>query len=131
MEKSELKNNINKTTKIIEFALKEKLGKEYQVEFEVGDTDYDDTGLISILYVLNISLDDPDSHLEIDEITSELTKQSDTIYNLLTNKKSSIGRNGLFGPYKEENTYLSPSVRGIQFDSDIFNTTWIFEIIIN
>ena len=131
MEKSELKNNVNKTTKIIEFALKEKLGKEYQVEFEVGDTDYDDTGLISIFYVLNISFNDPDSNLEIDEITSELTKQSNTIYNLLTNKKSSIGRNGLFGPYKEENDYLSPSVRGIQFDSDIFNTTWIFEIIIN
>jgi hypothetical protein len=131
MDKFELKQNLKKTNKIIEFALKEKLSKPYQVDFEVGDTDYDDNGLISILYVLNISFSDPDSHLEIDEITSELTKQSDTIYNLITNKKSSIGPDGLFGPYRENNAYLSPSVRGIEYNVDIFKTSWIFEIIIN
>jgi len=131
MEKLELSKNVNKTTKIIEFALKERLGKGYQVKFEVADTDYDNNVLISILYVLDISFNDPDTNLTIDEITNELTIQSDAIYNLLNNKKSSIGPDGLFGPYRKENDYIPPLVRSIDFNTDFFDTTWIFEVIIN
>lgn len=131
MEKSELLRNVSKTTKIIEFALREKLGKQYQINFEVSDKDYGDDGLYSIMYVLTVSFSDPEPHLEIGEITYELSQQSDAIYNLLTNKKSSVGRDGLFGPYRDETQILGPSVREIEFNADIFSVTWIFEITIN
>jgi len=131
MDKFELKNNLKKTKKIIEYAIEQKIGKSYTVKIEMDDADYDNDGLISVMYLCNIEFYDPVSHLEIDEITYELEKQTKSIESVLENKNSSIGRNGLFGPYDPRLNILGPSIHSITYNTDIFAVKWLFEIALN
>lgn len=131
MDKFELKQNLKRTNKIIEYAIQQKLGKPYSVRLVVADEDYDNDGLISIMFVLEIEYSDPQWHMEIDEITYELRNQSESIESVISGKNLSIGRNGVFGPYNPNGNILGPSVQTIKYDNDIFNVSWLFEIQVN
>lgn len=127
MEKSELLKNLKRTNKIIEYAIQQKLGKSYNVKLVVSDEDYDNDGLISIMFVLEIEYSDPQWHMEIDEINYELVNQSKSIESVISGKKLSINRNGVFGPNYGNPRILGPSVNGMEYNTDVFKIQWILE----
>lgn len=127
MEKSELLKNLKRTNKIVEYAIQQKIGKGYKVKLNIADEDYDKEGIVSIMYVIDIVKPDPDSHIEINEISDELKEQSDVIENVLINSKSSIGKDGSFGPNNGGNRLLGPSINGLEYNPDVFEVQWIFE----
>ena len=127
MDKFELKQNLKRTNKIIEYAIQQRLGKSYSIKIIVSDENYDNDGLISMMYTLSIEYSDPQWHMEIDEISNELKEQSDVIESIFINSKSTIGRDGLFGPNNGNNGLLGPSVGGLEYNTDVFNVQWVME----
>ena len=132
MTLDELRSNVEKTNKIIAYALKTNLGRDYSVEVNKLDWDYsvdlsNILGLYAIIYQIQIEAESL-GHMEVEEINSFLTEQEQAISKVLDSEKSTVGKNGLFGPRTNDYQMLGPNVDGIDFNIDFFKTTWIVEI---
>lgn len=133
MTLDELRSNVEKTNKIIAYALKSNLSRNYSVEVNKLDWDYssvdlsNNLGLYSIMYQIQIEAE-AYGNMEVEEINSFLTEQGRAISKVLDSEKSTVGNNGLFGPRTNDYQMIGPNVDGIDFNADFFKTTWIVEI---
>ncbi len=124
----ELKINVNKTRKIIDYGINSDLGRDYVVRVYQLDWDWDKTPkILSVMFIIEISAEGY-SNMEVNEINTFLTKQEQSIYKILDNQKSTIGSNGLFGPRTDTYQIIGPNVDEIDFNVDIFKTKWLVEV---
>ena len=89
----ELKSNVKKTRKIIDYGINSDLGRDYVVRVYQLDWDWDKTPkILSVMFIIEISAEGY-SNMEVNEINTFLTKQEQSIYKILDNQKSTIGSN--------------------------------------
>ena len=131
MTVDDLKSNIEKTRKIVAYAIKSNLGRDYEVEVYKLDWDWEvrdgNSYLFAVMFIIEIT-EEGYSNMEVGEISSFLTQQEQAIYKVLDSEKSTIGIDGLFGPRHEDYQIIGPNVDGIDFNTDFFKTKWIVEI---
>jgi len=128
----DLKSNIEKTNKIITYAIKTNLNRDYNIQVNKLDWDYSvdsnkNVSLYSIMYHIQIDAEAL-GNMELEEVNSFLTEQEQAISKVLDSGKSTVGSNGLFGPRKKDYQMIGPNIDGIDFNVDFFKTLWVVEI---
>lgn len=127
----ELKINVNKTIKIINYGIKTNLGRDYDVEVYQLDWDWQVVGghaiLSGVMFIIEITVENY-GNMEVSEINSFLTEQEQAIYQVLNNQKSTIAEDGLFNPRTDTYQIIGPNVDQIDFNHDFFKTRWIVEV---
>ena len=128
----DLKSNIEKTNKIITYAIKTNLNRDYNVQVNKLDWDYSvdsnkNVSLYSIMYHIQIDAEALGT-MELEEVNSFLTEQEQAISKVLDSEKSTVGTNGLFGPRTNDYQMIGPNIDGIDFNVDFFKTLWVVEI---